>query len=165
MTRLQHITINTGHSRWSDPDEVSPDALTTTAELLDRALAAGRAIPLAPSALSHYALEATVDGGALLATVSGPVGPHVPGRPHRGQTTPIVTIAVARRNRQARALWTMIWAMHDPAAPEVPRSTPWAAALLYLALDRHPHAQRWLGDFERCLAWAWIERRKDDDDR
>lgn len=32
------------------------------------------------------------------------------------------------------------------------------AALLAL----HPEAAQWLGDFERCLAWAWLEMRRRD---
>lgn len=161
MTRLQHITINTGHSRWSDREEVGDVPLAVVSGLLDQALAVAGPIPLAPAALSHYTLKATVDGGALLATVSGPIGPHLPGAPHRGSTAPLATIAVARRNRQTRALWTMIWASHDPAVPPPPGSAPWIAVLLHPTLNLYPDAQRWLGDFERCLAWAWIERRKD----
>ena len=37
-----------------------------------------------------------------------------------------------------------------------PASLPWCAVVMMPFVS--PMETRWLGDFERCLAWAWLER-------
>jgi len=37
---------------------------------------------------------------------------------------------------------------------------PWCAARLETGLALYPGAAVWLGDYERLVAWAWIERPK-----
>ena len=45
------------------------------------------------------------------------------------------------------------------AMPKMPESTPWLAALLLPAglLFTTREDLSWMGDFERCLAWALLE--------
>ena len=35
---------------------------------------------------------------------------------------------------------------------------PWLAVITHPTLAAHLGATEWLGDFERCVAWAWITR-------
>lgn len=35
---------------------------------------------------------------------------------------------------------------------------PWCAVRLEPGIALYPETAHWLGDFERCLAWAWLER-------
>ena len=42
---------------------------------------------------------------------------------------------------------------------------PWCAVLIHLTLAlADPSASAWLGDFERCVAWAWVHRAAGDDE-
>jgi hypothetical protein len=41
---------------------------------------------------------------------------------------------------------------------EVPPE-PWCAARIEVGSLAFPDEMLWLGDFERCLAWAWLELR------
>lgn len=45
-------------------------------------------------------------------------------------------------------------------APQEPEA-PWCAVLLHKTLPLGGDATLWLGDFERCVAWAWIEMRRE----
>jgi hypothetical protein len=72
---------------------------------------------------------------------------------------PLVTIAVAAKSKVSARLWSELQRPipgSSPAAGDPPRA-PWVAARLYPTLALDPDAAVWLGDFERCLAWAWIE--------
>lgn len=33
---------------------------------------------------------------------------------------------------------------------------PWLLAMLHMPIMQHPEMIGWLGDLERCIAWAWI---------
>lgn len=36
---------------------------------------------------------------------------------------------------------------------------PWCAVVLHPSLSAYRGDVEWMGDFERCIAWAWITRR------
>jgi hypothetical protein len=75
---------------------------------------------------------------------------------------PVITIGIAAKSRCSAKLWQML---HNHAMPGIPVKTdinappsaPWCAARIEGGLAHYPGAAAWLGDFERCLAWAWIE--------
>ena len=48
--------------------------------------------------------------------------------------------------------------IHDTIDPESPPATPWCAVWLHLPLllRAYPDASYWLGNFERCVAWAAV---------
>lgn len=129
---LNHYTITTGHNRVSPRSEVTAEVIAALQPLLS---SGEHAMPGPPG----YRVRVTIDGSALAATV------------RRGDS-PLVTVlvcpdatALARATRATGAI------------PSVPLSPP------VLLIDVHPTASgdpslSWLGDFERCLAWAWIER-------
>jgi hypothetical protein len=68
--------------------------------------------------------------------------------------TRLVRIGVADKSRCAQPLWERLG-----GAPDARPAEPWCAASIDprgASADRA--AYRWLGDFERCLAWAWLTR-------
>ena len=77
----------------------------------------------------------------------------------------LVTLALTMRSRVGAGLWREI---HDGLSQsdsvtthrDHPPPHPWLAVALHAPLIVHPHSQQimgWLGDAERCVAWAWIE--------
>lgn len=143
---INHLTISTGHTRRSPRAEVGDDTLRWLVPWLRQAVALGTRQPLPVAALARYSLLAQIEDGALLATLFG------------GQDAPLVTVGVAQRSRQGAALWDKMMATFT-AVPGLERpAEPWCAVVLHAALLDDPGAGEWLGDFERCLAWAWITR-------
>jgi hypothetical protein len=147
------VTITTGHRRLSPRHEVSDTVLPTVASLLHEALAGGQ--PVIPVRGSPCRLLATADGELLVCSV---------------WTTgaPLVTFAVAPDGQSAggRNLWEDLHATALPVrlwqwpktAASMPPIGPFCAVRLELGLALNPESSVWLGDFERCVAWAWLER-------
>lgn len=158
---LEHLTLTTGHSRRCWRDEVADDVLDLLRPLIDRAVSTGRPlstgdhVPLPDVVSPRCTISATTRRGrALLVTIWGP--------PVQGQAapTPLVTLGVAPTSLASAELWRQMAPgggeeqLPQPDAPSV----PWCAAELYDTAALWPEAMSWLGDFERCLAWAWIDR-------
>ena len=157
--RLYHVTVTTGDYRWSPRDEVHPDVIedlrpliaecertgTTRLGAPDDALILRRLTPEQPS--RHVAVWA----------ISDPDGPA------------LVTLAIAMRARPAAGLWRTLCAgaqaeyahagIQIHGRGDAPPPAPWLAATPHIAAALpvpHP-ALSWLGDAERCIAWAWID--------
>lgn len=148
---MRHVTLTTGHERESPRSEVAPGVLRLVGRLLERALT-GEVVPLPERVQPACTLTATARGYALLATV------------HAGGDA-LVWIGVARvDDEDARGVWREL---HEApglplpgiTAPDASPPAPWCAVRLEAGVARHPAAAEWLGDFERCLAWAWLTRR------
>lgn len=150
---IEHITINTGHSRKSarpeDPDGISACAASLAVCLSGDGVKAHLAADL-PKPMSEYRMSAITEDGFLIATV------------WHGKDL-ICTIGVAARDDDASAdLWAMLHVYAasgielatDPARP--PRA-PWCAARIEEGIVRHKDAAQWLGDYERHLAFAWLD--------
>ncbi len=144
MTRpdyIWHVTLQSGHSRRSMRSEIDDGVIDELAPLLESD--GERPMPR----IAGRRLRITRSGRTLLATVFA-------------GSAPICTIGVAGRSRGAARLWQ---ALHDGAhelathADDQP-AAPWCAARLEVGLVMYPEDATWLGDFERCLAWTWIER-------
>jgi hypothetical protein len=150
--------LSTGHLRRSPRDEVDGETLARVAPWLAAAVEPGQAMPLPVSALARYTALAAVLDGSLLVTISGP--PQA-GGPMRGTAPPLVTLGVAQRSRHGAALWPLLTGPHmPPAKPGVVQpAAPWCGVVLWPTIMLHPNAMEWIGDLERCIAWAWIERR------
>jgi hypothetical protein len=149
---LRHVTLTTGHVRDSRRDEVHDDVIAALVPLLDRALT-GEHVPI-PGATA-CTLTGGVHGRCVALTVWGP--------PVDGHAVPIVTIGVATHSRCGAHLWRSLHArssIHTPVVTLVDQvpPEPWCAALLEPGSLIYPEAMGWLGDLERCLAWAWLER-------
>ena len=118
--------------------------------------------PLPVASLSHYSLRASVEEKSLLATVYAPSGPHVPGQ-HAlgGDGVPLVTFGVAQRPGYGSDLWAKL-AGKFGALPGLEKPLePWLAVAIHPGLALHSETAGWLGDFERCVAWAWVTRNPD----
>lgn len=141
---LWHITLESGDTRRSPRSEVSQQVLATMAPHLRRALAAGRAGDPIPTTDSR--LTATASGPNLVATVLSYDG------------VPLVTFGVASRSRGAGALWG---ALHEGRLTTTDRAelpaAPWCAARLEAGPEYLTDVSEWIGDYERIIAWAWIE--------
>jgi len=147
---LEHITLNTGHMRVSPREEVSQEVIDICRDLIVRSTSPNAHIPI--PACEPYFVKSVVDGSNMCATVSKLVA---------GTQIPVVAIGVALEAGYGVKLWEE---MHSSAnmpliteADSAPKR-PWVAARLefegiFLAFD----AMHWLGDFERCLAFAFAD--------
>lgn len=146
---LHHVTLTTGDTRRSYRHEVSEQAVTVCRALLETISAGEMSEPVKIPGVGDYYLSGRVSGKCMVATVTS-------GAP----SLVIATIGVAAHSRCGATLWRELhkWGempvVTDPAAcpPE-----PWIAAALDAGITEHMEAAHWLGDFERCLGWAFIE--------
>ena len=144
MTYIDHLTLNTGHLRRSWRGEVADNVVEHTRDLLADAIQSGGDAAMPVPGYRLY-VEPFGSRRAALCTV------------YRG-AEPIATIGIAAR--PARALWGQLIALRHRLAPEAPPlsepQAPWCAVMVLPAIRDAVDALDWLGDFERCAAWAWI---------
>lgn len=135
---LRHLTIDTGHVRDSYRAEVGDEVVAVLRPLLDRA-DAGERVPIpGTDPPTHMRAQRTRDRGLRVWLEAG--------------DDPLVDIAIAPSSLSGAVLWSVL----EQSGP--PPSAPWCAVALRGGLMSHPQAMGWLGDLERCLAWAWIDR-------
>lgn len=147
---LHHVTLTTGHVRRSPRDEVSPAALAYAQELLAHALQRDAPPLVITPALGDYTLTARASGRCLVAIVRAPQ-----------EIDPLATIGVAAHSRCGAWLWRELhkWGQTPVVTdPQHCPPEPWVAVALDTRAVAHPDAMDWLGDFERCLGWAWLVR-------
>lgn len=151
MTYIRHVTLTTGHARNSLAGEVSPDAVAVCRELIERACADPDAPPsVAIPGAEGYSLTARRTAKCLCAIVWAEGPP----------SETLCTIGIATHSRCGAVLWRELHRWGETPVvtdPERCPPEPWVAAALDEAAARHVDAMAWLGDFERCLAWAWYE--------
>lgn len=153
---IWHVTLDTGKTRRSPRSEVRDEVLVHVRAVLQQALAGEHA-----EVIFGCTLTAAAEGRCVLGTVWMPLGRSASG----GNSVPIVTIGVAEHSRCGGRLWRL---MHDvadrsgmpPLATDRndPPQEPWCAARIEIGSVTALDAMEWLADFERCLAWAWLER-------
>jgi hypothetical protein len=159
---IWHISLNTGDTRQSWRHEIDQTLMPRIAQLLDAALdddardptpaemdehPLGTPIPRIALPIPGYYLSATGDGRCLLASVSA------------SDETLLVTFGVAAHARCGAGLWRVLTEMPKLINPAPTRpQAPWCAARLQPGLVIYPSAAYWLGDLERCIAWAWLDR-------
>lgn len=161
MMYINHITLATGHIARTSRADVAPAVTEALAAWLPATLNSGQLHALPVPELCHFAAQVLVQDGALVVTVSAPIGPHQPGQPHAGQTMPLVTFGVAQRSRHGAVLWgMMIKAFGCKPGLQAPQ-TPFCAVAIHPGIAIYKGPVEWLGDFERCVAWAWITRNPD----
>lgn len=132
---LCHYTIATGHVRQSPRSEVDDDVIAVLRPLLR---SGDHRLPGPPG----YRLRVTIDGTVLAATVTRGPAP---------LATVMVCLDQAGLDRALEATGTI---------PAVRLTLPCALADLHPTLAMDMEAAGWIGDLERCLAWAWIEARR-----
>lgn len=154
---LQHITLNTAHISRADRADVSDAAIAMIAPWMLDGFSKDKPVPLPVADLSHYSAHFKVDDGALICTVYAPFKPHVSGQPSDDSSLPVATFAVAQRSRHAHAWGLLVNAFGAHPGITSP-STPWLAVHIHESAAAYINSMDWLGDFERCCAWAWITR-------
>lgn len=155
MAYITHITLSTGHTSRIKAGDVSGETLARVSPWLLTLVDAGRAMPLPVSSLREYTAHAAVQDGALVLTVSGPT--ITDAGQVQNMRPPVVTIGVAKKSRHAH-LWRLMTTgqhMPQPAPGIKPPETPWCAVSIWPSSVLCTDAFEWLGDFERCVAWAW----------
>lgn len=157
MTYLNHITLNTGHIARTNRADVATAITPLLAEWLLDTINTGKAHALPVAELSHISAQVFMQHGALVVTVSAPVGPHQQGKPFSGKTMPMVTFGVATRSRHGESLWSMLVNAFGCVNGLQPPTTPYCAVAIHPGIAAYTGPIEWLGDFERCVAWAWIE--------
>jgi hypothetical protein len=155
VTYITHITLTTGHSRRSPRAEVPADVVSVLHPWLASSVNTGAIHPIPVEHFADFGAICFVDGGCLVVTVYGaPV--------QVGEREPLVTFGVAQRSRHAKKLWDLMLSTSQPGQVKPGLSMPeppFCVARLYLGmLGRYPGAAEWIGDFERCVAWAWITK-------
>lgn len=158
---INHITLNTGHIARTNRSDVAPAVTALLAKWLPATINSGKTHPLPSPDLSHFSAQCFVQDGALVATVSAPAGPHQQGKPFAGRTMPMVTFGVATRTRQGAPLWGMMIKAFDCKPGLQQPDTPYCAVAIHPSITIYKGPVDWLGDFERCVAWAWITRNPD----
>lgn len=159
MKYINHVTLSTGHCRRSPRAEVDDATVQMLYPWLLKAIESGCIEPLPVAPLSHYGARAIKEIG-LVVTLYAPRGPHTQGQPHTGEHLPIATLAIAQRSREAGDLWAMMVASFGAARGATRPETPWLAVALHDNIVQFLGALEWLGDLERCIAWAWVDRDK-----
>ncbi|MCL2779619.1 MAG: hypothetical protein FWD73_16635 [Polyangiaceae bacterium] len=133
---MQHYTIETGHCRESPRSEVSDAVITALTPLL---VSGTHKLP----APRGYQMRVTVDGQQLAATALTPSG------------APLVTAVVAVDDAGLSAVLRA-----TGAHPAIPLRAPALLVTIHPTIALDAGASSWLGDWERCVAWAWIDRVK-----
>lgn len=157
---LHHVTLTTGHVRRSPRDEVSDE---TVAELwplvVDLITGEGvaprtRKVPGFPK----YQIQCLTYHGPPLFRVYGPIPDKVP---KGGLDLPcLVTFGVVvEPGDGAEGLWRNVWVLGHldelhGEPPDLPDELPWCAVALDAGLAKDHDAAKWLGDFERSIAWT-----------
>ncbi len=145
---INHITLQTGHIRRSEVSEISSDAIAFCQDLITDCLVnQGEKIPI-QNFDGYFFSAGNLSGKSLFGTVWK-------------HDIPLVTLIVATKSRSSQKLWSELHRhATQPAVtnPLDPPSVPWiAASLTSVAASADIEAMQWLGDFERCIAWAWVQ--------
>jgi len=151
---LQHYTCSTGDVYPSPLGDIDPDILDRVREWT----VPGKHRLLRPFNNYHVIVPSTRHGFFFTLYV--------------GKDIAIVSCGVAHTEAAEAEIWPAIERMYlefsdhvfenltrNWKAPHMPDRMPWLAVVL---LGPVPHLLRcceWLGDWERCMAWAWLTGR------
>lgn len=149
--RIEHVTLSTGRRSHIVVGDVNGETQARVRPWLSALVATEAPMPLPVSTLASYTALAKAAGRALLVTVHGPHAQGLSGPP------PLVTLGVEPTKNEGDDLWPMLTGSGmPPVSARLQQSeAPWAAVILWPALERQPDAVRWLDDLQRCIAWTW----------
>ena len=150
-THINHITLNTGHVRRSPRSEVADHVPTLLRPLIEDIKHGNGSLRPIPGFDGYSVASSAEDGECLIARV------YANGPP----AELIATIGVAPNAAGGRKLWARLHQWGDEtkitSGNDCP-DAPWVSAKLTKVAYKYLGAMLLLGDFERCLAWAWLER-------
>ena len=146
MQYLNHIVLSTGHTRRSYRSEVTDDVIS----MLRPVVLALRQDQRPNLSIPDYWINGPAMGHACVIWTIW----HSDG-------SPIATIGLANRSRCGAQIWRALHEMETPdkiaTHPGDVPAAPWLAVRLHIGASMHLDCMEWLGDFQRCFAWAWIE--------
>ena len=144
---LNHITLSTSHAARTSRADVTDDTIKALRPWLKACLDYVDPYPLPGplGARDGFVMSASVDRGSLVCHVG-----------HQDDG-PLVTFGVAARSRQSGELWAWLCAQYGSRDALVAPSVPWCAVALHPAYALQHGVSPWMGDFERCVAWTWLE--------
>lgn len=151
---MQHITLTTGDVRWSPRSEVDDGLMCLLVDHLAAGLRGRASIPR----MDDYAMHAATERNVLIATISRRLDDAT--RLRAGHDwMPVLSMIVVPADlgtEKVRRLLGRAWA--DAPTVAVLPPGPWCFVRLYqTAALVPPDDLAWTGDYERCLAWAWLE--------
>ncbi len=124
---------------------------------LATALAAGKPVPL-PEPLNGFGANIYILNGALVGTVFSINGGGPISDPPT-KVTPLATFGVAPTATQSGPLWQLLCGHPDAMLrPGIAQPTaPWCGVIVHQGLIWNPQSLPWLTDFERAVAWMWLD--------
>ena len=162
---LSHVTLASGNVARHTRSTLLPKTEAVIHPLVRDLMAGGAMIPRTrdvPWTPGYVVQCLTIHGPAApLFRVYGPAPNPVP---EDGAELPmLVTVGVGMdAGDGAAALWRQLHEWNEltqggrPTDPERPPDAPWCGVACHEGLVLDPGATEWLGDFERCIAWAAI---------
>ena len=153
---LNHISLTTGRIQRSARSAVDDERVELCAKLITAALAGAE--PIVPGVTPQLMLHAKDEGHCLSIRLCRVDEPDAP---------PVMTIGIAANPKCGAHLWrslhtnakTRLVTQNEACPPE-----PWCAERLDGGGADHPEPQDALQDLGCCLAWAYLERPRIDDD-
>ena len=156
ITNLRHISLPRGPERLISRAEANSKVLALVTPWLETLVTTGKRCPLVLPAVSHFSASAEAQDNTLRMDLWCPVGPFRPERPHAGKTTLMATVGVAPDPPLGRQLWSTLLRQCDTEWREPP-DEPWYGTVpLAAGMAGHPKARRWLPEFQRSVAFAWL---------
>jgi hypothetical protein len=160
-TRFQHITFTTGHSCDQPREAVPADVSARLSKLIAESLANGGWTSLQRFGFDSH-LHVSTFGTTLLAELYLPCK-----NPQAAE--PAIRIGISAGSCSGTDGWKQLRAHALHVAEDVPLNPPahpWIAAVVDLSallairdinqLAAYMAMMQWAGDFERCLAWAFV---------
>jgi hypothetical protein len=148
---LHHVTLNSGHVRANSPrSEVRASTIDRLLPIMDAALDPDMTA-VVPLTGGRFRLSASCGGETLLVVLLGMVA---------GQWIPVMMMGVSpETSEDAAGLWLLLHAEGADLSthPDSVPPSPWCAVRMLPGALLFPKVMRELGDFERCIAWTWIE--------
>jgi hypothetical protein len=145
---IEHVTLDSGHARRSPRSEVDDETVRALAAGLDRAIATGarESIP----GWAPFSYNVIAKAGAAMVTVWR-------------EDAPVVTFGISSDEKDSPKLWRLLHrggSGRHATSPDSPPAAPWLGVRMEAGAARTPPLDLLLiAEFERCLAWAFIERR------
>lgn len=140
---INHYTVNTNHLRESPRSEVTKEALEFCTEILNTMLT-GKSADIVDS----YKIHGTIEKNYCLAVIFKATDKN---------KTPLIKIGITNNENEAKTVWLAIANNDDLPITNLP-STPFVIARITDHGISDFELLQWVGDFERVLAWAWIEK-------
>lgn len=146
---IEHVTLTTGHRRVSRTNEAGADIIGKLLAIFPKD-GATHVVAMPGFEITHL-LRVTRSSTSLLATVM-----------ECCCEIPVVTVGVGLSPEEDARLWQLLHA--EATLPcstngKLSPARPWVAARLEIGVIlSSPTLVFALGDFERCLAWAFVEQ-------